>query len=70
MRTMMEVNNVSIDKRDDPYRNYFLEKIGDPYDDRELPKELKGKVVRFECNKRTNLSCLQALELDVIDIVR
>ena len=69
MRLTMEVNNVSIDPRDMQNRNYFLEQEGEPYPDRELPPDVAEGLVYIECNKRTNLSCIAALELDVLDTI-
>lgn len=70
MRSTMEVNNVSIDERDDIYRNYFLEVAGDPYDDVPLPVDVREGMCYLECNKRTNLSCVAALDIDVMNTTR
>ena len=70
MKARMEVNNVSIDPRDDPYRNYFIEQEGEPYEDPILPKKLADQMVIIECNKRTNIESTRVLGLSIDQIVR
>lgn len=63
MKTRMEINNVTLDPQDNKYQNFYLEKIGDEYEGY-VPDYLRKEAVILEFNKRTNLSCLQALSLD------
>jgi len=64
MKTRMEINNVTIDPQDSKYRNFYLEKIGDEYESY-VPDKIKREAVHIDLNKRTNLTCLNALTIDI-----
>ena len=65
----MEINNISIDLRDDQTRNFFIEKVGD-CDDIEIPERLADQPISMiDCNKRTNLNSMKAIGASIEEMM-